>query len=175
MPFSPSGGGVGGMTKIADVVVSTAKSSHTFADLNGDVDKRYIVKTRVINDLGVASVLFIRPNNDTGNNYSRQLIDANVSTISAAQAPAISDVAIAKTEGDTLVAFGKATIDARTGTDRAISAHRFSEASTDQAGKTLIIDYLWHDDDSNITSIELTASQTNGIGVGSILELWAER
>jgi hypothetical protein len=166
-------GGGGAMTLVERKTISSATTTVTFSSLDGDNDHNYILRGRVVNTLGSASI-GLYPNNDTtAGNYSYQFLQGSGSSATAGQgASSTYGMQICSTRGSGYPAKFRMDIDAATGVDRigiVEKAEMSSASAIDYISPTA---YAWNNTASNITSLVVTASATNGLGSGTILELY---
>ena len=151
-------------------VSGSAVTSKTFSGLNGNVDRRYKIVSRMINAIGVVTygVYF---NADTGNNYRYQGINSNNSAITG-PTNVYSSVPMGSSRGSGIPMFMKGEIDAAAGYVRNATFH--ATAPTSGTSMTFIDNYatVWNNSADNITSMTVLGDQASGLGVGTYIELW---
>ncbi len=172
-----AGGGSTVMALIDSVDVGTAKTTHTFSSLDGDVDLNYIIKARIVNALAGTNIVYCRPNNDsTTSNYAYQNLQGATSTASAAQVTTGSGVAgieVCATRGSGLATKCHIELDAEDSAYRLAFVNRAELSAAGTVNFFAPSCYLW-DATGNITSIVITGP-TDVLGVGTRIELWAIR
>jgi len=162
------------MVKVSEEVITTAKTAHSFTGLDGNTDKRYIVKARCINTVAGNVGVIVDINGDTAANYSFQYFYTSGTSLTAGQSTG-NGLWLFTTRGSGYVAQGEITIDAKSGTYRQCRVDQCDTKSPNIAAHQTKMDYFWHNSADNITQVNVTADTTNGLGVGTIIELWAER
>jgi hypothetical protein len=159
--------------KVYDNVLTSAATSVTISGLDGDTDEEYRFLIRAI--VGAASTsIYIRPNNDAGTStYGEQWIHGSNTTIEGYRQTTgvgfychpwsgmasgdfnLSDTLIHAKSGYLRTAITQAM---------AGSGTTISDFST--------IGGVWTNTADNITSFVIVADQTNGLGIGTSIELW---
>lgn len=74
--------------------LAAATTTITVSGLNGNVDEEYIIIARHINGYAGTAGLYVRLNNDSGNNYGTQLMKGQSSTASSSRTTADSSFMI---------------------------------------------------------------------------------
>ncbi len=165
------------MALIDSVDISTAKATHTFSSLDGDVDMDYIIKARIVNALGGVNIVYCRPNNDaTTSNYAYQNIQGAGGSASATQVTTgvgVAGIEVCATRGSGLATKCSIELDAEDSSYRLAWVHRAELSAAGTVNFFAPACYLW-DGTGNITSIVVTGP-TDVLGVGTRLELWALR
>jgi hypothetical protein len=162
--------GFGGMWELVERWEPSAPAtSHTFSGLNGDVDKRYkaVIHLRPANNQ--TGQINLRFNSDSAANYAYKWWDAGSpngganSSATACQFGYVDSTSAA-------VIDSVAEIFAVTGTIRTVMfiGNQFTATDIPTTSRNASI---WKNTSSNITSIEVSFG-TNGIAVGSYIELW---
>lgn len=154
-------------------VTGSAVTTHSFSGLDGNVDGSYRIVMRVKNTVGSSIAMVVRPNADS-TGYSYQFVRGNNASVTAGSG-ALSGLSIAQTLGSGLWGFADFTMQAKTGAERRSYTIRSSQASATDIDEYTHVDGMWHDNSSNITSLDIVALTANGLGVGTVIELWAER
>jgi len=167
------GAGVGSGWQLIEVKdITTAATSVTFSGLDGDADGEYMLLYRIRKIPATASIAFytMRPN---GISINQDTIRRAHSTSGANITSIFNDLRIADggfTAGVQQV--GVLYLDAKTGTE----ARQFLSDLNLFAGAVPLINGalrrdiysgLWQDTTTNITSLDIVANFTNGIGIGS--------
>ena len=160
-PSGGGGGGAGALELIEAWEVSAAATSHTFSGLDGDADGLYLIVYRILQG-AAGSVTTCQPNGISSNQSTGGVYSgAGVGTIltSALQIAGNSDSEI-----------GQCWFDAATGMDRTGRFNSFEWTG----GSPYMVDgrWLWLDDTTNITSLDIVASVASGIDAGSYVRLY---
>lgn len=167
--FHGSGAALTGITAgmwtlVQRQTLTSPATSVTFSSLNGNTDRRYKVVLRWLNGYDGEVLLYLRPNNDAGATYLGQSLTASDTSVSGAAYTA-STIGSASVLSN--VTFVTAELDAVSGrTRQAMSQMSFAEARISFYG------VQWANTADNITSLVVTASQANGIGNTTVVELW---
>lgn len=158
---SGGGGGAGALELIEAWEVSAAATSHTFSGLDGDADGLYLIVYRILQG-AAGSVTTCQPNGISSNQSTGGVYSgASAGTIltSTLQLAGNSDSEI-----------GQCWFDAATGMDRTGRFNSFEWTG----GSPYLVDgrWLWLDDTTNITSLDIVASVASGIDAGSYVRLY---
>lgn len=156
------------------VYEDTLTAATTFVDisgLDGNTDKiyRFIMRLRA----GVAGVTryYIRPNNDSGANYGRQLGEFEDVNVTAQRFANETGYYVSYSEAAGRLSIVNFFLFPRTGYIRT----GILLAGCDMYGETVeevfISSHSWNNTAANITSLRLVASQANGLGIGSSILL----
>ena len=161
------------MMLIKEKIFTEAVTSYTFDDLNGDEDIEYVIQGKIINNYSGATYFGLRFNNDSGNNYYIQFLKG-IGTAAAGENINLNYCWIGYGEAvNSLIDF-KIRFLALSGTSRLIQGYTgfWNTGSYYRNYNTTI---NWNNSIDNITSIVLWSSQTNAIGAGSRVGIWARR
>ena len=177
---SGGSGGSGGTVweLIQSTDIATAATSFTFSGLSGDTDGEYMVVARIV---GNGSFDYgIYPNGDTtAANYGLQNTDSLGSSTFASSGTS-SGMFIAVTNAAGQLSYGTAILYAKSGFVRTYTATIAGALSGASASSALFSTGTWNNTASVITSLLVQANNgssvvANGLGVGTHLELWAQR
>ncbi len=172
----PSSGTPSGIWQvIAETTLAAAATSYTFSGLTGATDLEYHLISRIITNYAGALSIDVRLNNDGGANYGYQLFYA-AGTGYAASA-AVNDTGIYIGGGNAVnqLSFGDTLIWAKSGYVRTARVFNSDMGTAETVGELDIWQYQWNNTTDEITSLVVVASQANGLGIGTHLELWARR
>jgi hypothetical protein len=147
-------------------VLTSKTDSVSITGLNGDNDIEYKFVCRLVNGLfGTSTVLFrVRFNNDAGANYNYKAI--GVAAVTGDSHFAVSQPGSSASQ----VGVFDMHIWASQGLNRQVLWSTWESLNT--------INFyggVWLNSNTNLTSISITTSSPDGIGVGSVIELWARR
>jgi hypothetical protein len=158
--------------KIYETTLSSSATTLTISNLTGDTDDEYILIFRVKNNHSGVCNYNLTFNNDTGSNYGFQYVRGIGTTEEALRGTGITSIAIATVSTQNYISFSKSLIYAKSGYERTVILHRMNSIN----GKTVTIrDFyggVWSNTANEITSIEITASQSNGIGADTYISLY---
>lgn len=159
------------MTPIFDFTVTGAAAQNiTLSPVNGNEDTAYFIMFYFVNAVA-ATNFYVRPNNDSGNNYENALLQVlNASVVGVGTDPD-TGLRIGGTSADIHVLVGDAVLFAKTG------QIRFMQSRAYRYGQQLFqhIDSAWDDAVTNITSLIFNASLADGFGIGSWVKVWKIR
>ncbi len=148
---------------------STASTSYTFSGLNGDVDRRYKIVTHMINGaVGPTGFDAVYANSDNNSaNYNGYWLQTDGSGSGA-----IAGWWTVYQESATVVADSAVEIFAKTGFNRQSQGQGMRSNSSGVITISGTAFGIWKNSSSNITSLTYQSRTSNGIGVGSYIELW---
>jgi len=149
-----------------------ATSSHTFSSLNGNTDRRYLVRAIIVSN-SVYGAAYIYPNSNSDDTYYRQDFNTYGTTFGASRDSYTGGFFIGNIDdSSTTMSVGEAIIEAKSGRMR-VSRMTWStyHTSGDAARASGFASNNWPNTADNITSLTV-AFGTNGFGVGSCVELW---
>ncbi len=155
-------------------VTGSAATSKTFSGLDGNTDVVYELRGRTVNGYNGNGSYSVQVNGDTGNNYGWQRIYASDTTVGADRTvhgafycgslSALSHVGMFD-----LLLYAKSGYVRTALLDDFYGINGTSISAMDVKG------YSWNNTADNITSLVVSATQTGGLGVGTVIELWALR
>jgi len=159
----------GAWERIYDSTLSSAATSVTISDLEGDTDCVYRLVFRGIG--GVAGVnYYIRYNNDSDSNYGNQLLGGVDSTVSASRS-AGAGVYIGAT-GLNLLTFSDNLVYIKSGYERTTLSNIVAVIDGTTVSYLYLIGYSWNNTADEVTSIVLYGDQASGLGIGTHIELY---
>ncbi len=148
--------------------LSSAQSSLTISGLNGDIDKEYRLICRVVDGGASGGDYYIRFNNDYGSNYGYQIVYGISTTISSARNT--GDTKFNLLDYQSLADsryFSEMIIYAKSGYVRTVINKKVNSISGTTVTQVKYEGGSWNNIVDNLTSLNLTASQTNGFGIGT--------
>jgi hypothetical protein len=154
---------------------TTAAQTYTVTGLDGNTDVQYQIYTRIRNQSGSSTDLYLRPNGDTGSNYGFQLIAGNNTTPAASRSTSFTGMLLANSILAGQIGQTTNTCYMKTGFERSCISTGVGGISGTTMFQTDVDASVWNNTSSNVTSLDFYSSQTNGIGVGSHIEVWARR
>jgi len=160
--------------KIYENILSSAATSVTISSLDGDTDEEYRLIIRTVNGYNGAVNYLLRLNNDTGSNYGRQTINGSGSSVTAARL-VYSGALTGYIESLNSLSLVNTIIHAKSGYIRTILTELNTEISGTTIGYLYLIGLSWNNTADNITSLVIFADQTNGLGVGTSIELFKKK
>lgn len=164
------GVGAGMWTLVEKKVFTEAASSYEFLNCNGDVDRRYLIRLRLINSYAGSNQTRLLLGGsgavDTGNNYSCRYSYGSGTGTQITGSETISDIGNIPQNG-TLVA--TIELDAMTGSNRNYIESLGNLLSTSVVDEAQIVGQ-WHNTSTNITNVKVICAQQ--FAAGSFVELW---
>jgi len=157
---------------VEEKILTEAATSVTFSNLNGDVDQEYRIIGRFVNGYNGGENLRIQPNNDTGANYGYQNISGINTTIAAARDSGLVSHNIARCEALNDLSLSDTIIYAKSGYVRTFLSKYCSGISGTTVNGIYLSGGSWNNTANNITSLVISASQANGLGIGTHLFLF---
>jgi len=152
-----------------------AATSYTFSGLTGDSETEYRIVAYVKNGYDGAIAVKVRPNNDDGaDHYGYQYLDGTNATASAGRDTSY-DAFIIGGANSGGISFGELTINAKSGYVRTSISKIAGSIATTTVGNITLYGQSWNNTADEITSLVILADQTDGLGIGTDLFLFARR
>ena len=153
--------------------IAVASTVESFTGLNGELDNRYHIIARWVNGSGITSVYTLEPNGISTNQEGRALkaefvAGPTVNVITALNLCGIQGNQFGMTES---IFYARRLV-------QAVAQNRFiltrcvetRPTATDVFGEWNSA--AWFDTTTDVTSLDIRATQTGGIGVGTVIELY---
>jgi hypothetical protein len=147
-------------------------TSVTIPNLDGNTDEMYLVRCKIYNSYNGGTLYFLRPNNDTANNYGFQLIRGTSTTVSAARNTAYSGLYLAGNDAIDNIAQVDIFLYAKSGQIRLALIDGTDSIATTTIGYFTNYGQCWSNTADNITQMVLASSAAKGIGQGSVIEVY---
>lgn len=163
-------GSAGQLELIENKEFAAHVTSYTFSGLNGDTDEMWFFMYRLVKDASGAQTTYFRPNGTTTNQRCRWFYTGSGGFVSnnldTAGGLVLSPNGGAANETDS----GYGYIHCKKDYLRSASYHAIESNTTD----LFVVSYgwRWNETSTNITSMVLISTATNGIGAGSYLRLY---
>lgn len=152
---------------------TSAATSYSFNGLDGNNDTLYNLKIRKIGGAAVAGTVTVQFNNDTTNgNYGDQSLNGIVTTVSALRYTGTGHYTGGLVTAITALHQSDTVIYAKSGGVRPLLTTGVSNVLGAVPGSISTIGGAWNNTTANVVSIQVTDTQTNGLGVNSTAELW---
>lgn len=152
--------------------LSGAATTIEMSGLNGDMAKLYAVRARIITGADGGGNEYIYCNADTGTNYGSQWIKGASTTASAARNTDFTGFYFIDGNASGDVNYGEALIYAKSGYVRTSLSRAENRIATTTVTNTTVNGSSWNNTADNITSLTLRSAVTNGLGIGTYIELW---
>jgi len=146
-------------------------TSLTISGLNGDVDQEYRLVSRIVNGYNGDSIYSVSPNNDTGTNYGYQYVRGINSATSAGRGTGTSLI-IGATDGLGKITQGNLIIQAKSGYVRTAIVDLANTIATTTVTLIGLYGLSWNNTADNITSLVILSDKANGLGGGTVIELY---
>ena len=150
---------------------SAPATSCTFSGLNGDVDRRYKIVARYVRASDTATNLLATFNTDTSANYTYRMLFCDAGTVYK-DAGTSSGIYIGATSKSGFPSYGEMVIDAKSGVIRKVDLKKQTSTTGSVMDGMYFQSIAWTNTADNIIQIVFNADQTDGIGIGSYIELW---
>ena len=161
--------------KIYDTTLATAATSLTISGLDGNTDIIYELIFRGVNGYSGGIAYYYRINADSGANYGFQRVYGYGTGVAADRTTATTGNAIGNCGAISDKAFSKTLFYIKSGYARTMITQESRDISGTTNGGILLHGDMWNDTSNNMTSLVIHADQTNGLGIGTHMELWAYR
>lgn len=163
--------------KVYDTVLTSATQYVTISGLSGDTDIWYLLICRIVAAGGVGRSYSLRLNNDGAAHYAGQGLAAIDNAVTASRAQARNAMDIADVPNNGWRGLVHCLIHAESGHPR--QSYSYStynvEPGADMLEGLKHFAYMWENTTSEVTSIVLCASDVDGWGADSRIELWARK
>lgn len=159
-----------------DITATTGRVE--ISGLDGNTDEIYILYMRMVNDIATSSAFTLFFNGDSATNYGYQYFAGTDTTTSAARGTTQTGIPIGEISNDTAttqLCYTESWIYAKSGYERTLLSSQNRRASGTYVAQTMELAGIWNDTSSTISSIQITASTSTAIGVGSNIQLWVKR
>jgi hypothetical protein len=145
-------------------------------DLNGDVDKEYVLKCRIVNGYNGSNMNLLRFNGDSASNYGYQELHGK-DTANGASRNSFNGVYLSYTNLVTLGEIGNYSVKiyAKSGFTRTAIVETVGKVSGTTVTDIMLQGQSWDNSITNITSLTVLSDQTDGLGVGTTIELYTKR
>ena len=160
--------------KIYENILSSAATSVTISSLDGDTDEEYRLIVRGIGGVN-STTLLVRPNNDSGSNYGYQELYGQGSTAAAARGTFAALIGTPFALSANENSLTELLIYAKSGYVRPVLIESSNKISGTTVGAVCSDGNVWNNTADNITSLVVFSDQTNGLGIGSLIELYKKK
>jgi hypothetical protein len=151
-------------------------TSLTISSLDGNTDEEYRLRVRYVNSaIAGVTTLGCFPNNDSGSNYGFQRLWGNNTDISAGRAVGHSlGLGYLGQADQNEVAMGELILYAKSGYVRTGIVNTQHQIATTTVTTIWLWGTVWNNTADNINSLVIrgTGSETNALGVGTVIELY---
>lgn len=167
--LSATGGG-GALALVEAKIITSGVTDVTFSGLNGNADGIYLLQYAIKNGFAGTTLYSLQPNAVTSNmTYVQQFYNSGGAGYGGGSVAYFSGADSTDAASGYLTLFAKASINS-VARDRFFSSHYTSLSGG--VLQPVNFDVRWNDTSTNITSLVIHASQTNGIGDGTELRLY---
>ena len=160
------------LKKIYDNELSSAVTSLTLSNLDGDADKVYLLLTKIWNTVTGTGEADLRLNGDSGANYGWQHVQGSGTVVTSQRFTADDHIALTVYTAANRLSFAATWIFAKSGKARVVISNQMYDVTGTSVGWYRCLGGVWNNSTDNITQINLVASATNGIGPGSHIVLY---
>ncbi len=154
-----------------DSTLTSAATTVTISGLTGDTAEEYLLIVRAIADSASIATYVLRPNNDsTGSIYGLQSLYGSGASAGAGRSTGSS---IYQSEADSgRTATAKTLIYAKTGHIRLFLVDIARDITGTTVTYTMMYAYSYNETSTEITSLALISTETDGFGVGTEIILY---
>jgi len=159
-------------TRVYTNTLTEAATSVTISGLTGDTDEIYILRCKFKNSYAGDTTYYARPNNDSATNYGYQDLSGGDTTVAAGRVTNATGRIISSVRAENHYVYADMTIWAKSGylrTGKVVSANGIDGTTVDYIE---LLGLVWNNTADEITSLVILSDQTNGIGVGSQIDLY---
>lgn len=151
-----------------------ATTSLTISGLDGDTAQEYILICRFI--AGAATTqYYLRPNNDSGNNYGRHYLTGDGSAVYGYRWTATNFMELGYALAANNLSFSETKFCAKSGYIRTALSTIARTVSGATVAEAIKFGQVWNNTADNITNLVIKSDTNNGISVGSHILLLAKR
>lgn len=148
--------------------LSSAQTSITISNLNGDIDEEYELIVRRKDGGATPSNLQLRLNNDSDSNYGYQQLYGQDTTAGATRnVTSRWYIDVAEVDATGALYFSHTKIYAKSGYIRTAVNQQTNEITTTTVKGVRLLGFSWNNTADNITQLNVIADVANGLGVGS--------
>jgi hypothetical protein len=149
-----------------------AATQYVITGLDGDEDEEYQLITRIVNNYNGPVNYYLRPNNDsTAGHYGYQDLNGDNTSVAAYRGTE-SGIYLTGVGALNEVFFSKTILYSKSGYVRTALVSAESSISGTTVGGIWLNGFSWNNSADNITSLQVFTEVANGLGVGSVIELW---
>ena len=155
--------------------LTEAATSITISDLDGDTDEEYRLIARVVSGANTATTLLRINNDSTANIYGNQSLEAQATNIYPSRGTASFIYIDANNSAQGALMFADLIIHAKSGFVRTVLGKYTSNISGTTVTSIGMVGQSWNNTADNITSLVIFSDVANGLGVGTVIELYAKK
>lgn len=159
---------------VFESVLSSPATSVTISGLTGDTALSYALQYNLINAYSGSATVGYTINSDSST-YGKQSLSGSNTTASAARTTSDSSVQVASHSAVNDICSGEIYFSSKTGTIRTSIGSNANGMATTTVNSVSLVGGVYDDTATEITTLTLTHSQTNGINTGSRIALYARR
>lgn len=162
-----------GWVQIYETTLTGAATSLTISGLAGNTDIEYRLRVRQIAGANSEDI-YLRPNNDsTAGAYGYQKLYGTNTTAAATRDTSVAHILMGNSavSGDSTLS--DVIIYAKSGYVRTCIICEAAAIVTTTIDNVYLSGAVWNNTTDEITSLVLNARQTNGLGIGTYISLWA--
>lgn len=161
-----------GFIKEYENTLAASATSLTISNLDGNVDIEYIIEVRIVNDYNGSVTYYLQPNNDsTPGGYGYAFVYGWGATAAAAVSTA-PGLVCGNCGALNHISWSRTRLRAKSGFNRVAVTEKVKQVTGTTPTFAEFWGQVWNNSADNITSIVLSASAANGLGVGTYICLW---
>lgn len=158
--------------KVFETTLSSPTTTVTISNLDGNTNEVYLLVVKMIGNYAGRTSLRLRPNNDSGTNYSYQRMQGVDSTAQALRDTGVSFIVVGSCDASDERSWSRSILYAKSGQDRTCFVNLAYSIKGTLVPILFPIFYVWDNNADNIISLTLTAQNANGLGTGSYIALY---
>lgn len=155
--------------------LAAAATTITITGLDGNTDLQYYLACRIVNGYAGSLIYTLTFNSDTATNYGYQFLYGANTTLTASRST-FAGIIIGGADNQNEISNVDGIIYPVSGSERCmiLTDNRAANVAA-TISRYDSSSQAWLDTSNNITQIVITASQTNGFGIGTMINLWARK
>jgi hypothetical protein len=146
----------------------------TISSLTGNTAEVYILRCKFVNGYNGAAYYYARLNNDTGDNFGIQTLSGTNNVTAAVRGTngASTGLLLSRAAALAEVCYSNTEIYAKSGYVRTALGKEARAISTTTVTDLYIYGQSWNNTADEITSIVIVSNQTDGLGIGTVIDLY---
>ena len=157
--------------KIYETTLSSAQTSITISNLDGNSAEEYLLETRCIGGADNSTTRLLL-NNDSDSNYGYQQLFGEDTTINGSRSTSQTGINLSTAVLTGNIGQSKTLIYAKSGYVRTAISRTIRDITGTTVHYMQVWGWAWNNDSDNITSLVLSSSQTSGLGIGTYISLF---
>jgi len=158
-----------------ETLVASA-TSISITNLTGDTDIIYNVKVHIVSGENTSRNVFIQFNTDTTAIYAYQTGSNASTSFAAVSSTTANGIFINNLQAISQLGFSDIQIFAKSGYNRLVLVRGITDSASESSiGADMTCSGIWGNSADEITSIQIVSDTTNGLGIGTNIEVYTRR